>query len=122
MDPATKVIVKPAHKFEINLEPDTFTEEKSVKIICRSLLPLIQSRYALFAHYQKTVHREPPSKISRSGFKSFLCSGLGQQTIFQDGRELKIGSYHQCYRIDGRLVGIGVLDLLPHAVSSVYLM
>lgn len=34
---------------------------------------------------------------------------------------MKLGSYHQCYRIDGKLVAVGVLDLLPHAVSSVYL-
>ncbi|MCJ1351836.1 MAG: Arginyl-tRNA--protein transferase 1 [Icmadophila ericetorum] len=106
VDPATKDHIEPAHKFEIILEPDTFTEEK----------------YALFEQYQRTVHKEPPSKISRSGFKSFLCSGLGQDTIIRDGKELKVGSYHQCYRIDGHLIGLGVLDLLPHAVSSVYLI
>lgn len=38
------------------------------------------------------------------------------------GKEKKIGSYHQCYRLDGKLVALGVLDLLPHCVSSVYLM
>ena len=32
----------------------------------------------------------------------------------------ELGSFHQCYRLDGRLVAIGVLDLLPHAVSAVY--
>ena len=82
----------------------------------------ITCRYALFAHYQKTVHKEPPSTISRSGFRSFLCSGLGQSLIESNGRDVRIGSYHQCYRLDGQLVAIGVLDLLPHAVSSVYLM
>ena len=30
------------------------------------------------------------------------------------------GSYHQIYRLDGRLVAIGVLDILPACVSSVY--
>lgn len=34
---------------------------------------------------------------------------------------MRLGSYHQCYRLDGKLVAVGVLDLLPHAVSSVYL-
>ena len=38
------------------------------------------------------------------------------------GKEQKLGSYHQCYRLDGRLVAVGVLDLLPGCVSSVYLM
>ena len=79
-------------------------------------------RYALFADYQKKVHHEDPVDISRGGFKRFLCSGLGQDTIIQHGKAKKIGSFHQCYRLDGKLVALGVLDLLPHCVSSVYLM
>jgi Arginine-tRNA-protein transferase, C terminus len=30
------------------------------------------------------------------------------------------GSYHQLYRLDGQLIAIGVLDILPSCVSSVY--
>lgn len=37
-----------------------------------------------------------------------------------DGKERKLGSFHQCYRLDGKLVAIGVLDLLPDCVSAVY--
>lgn len=79
-------------------------------------------RYALFADYQKKVHHEDPVDISRGGFKRFLCAGLGQNTIIYHGKAKKIGSFHQCYRLDGKLVALGVLDLLPHCVSSVYLM
>lgn len=32
------------------------------------------------------------------------------------------GSFHQMYRIDGKLVAIGVLDILPGAVSGVYFL
>lgn len=39
-----------------------------------------------------------------------------------DGRKRRLGSYHQCYRLDGVLVAIGVLDLLPQCVSSVYFL
>ncbi|KAI4163126.1 MAG: hypothetical protein LQ342_003254 [Letrouitia transgressa] len=38
----------------------------------------------------------------------------------RDGRQQKFGSYHQCYRLNKRLIAIGVLDLLPECVSSVY--
>jgi arginyl-tRNA---protein transferase len=38
-----------------------------------------------------------------------------------DSRTKKLGSYHHCYRLDGKLVAVGVLDLLPYVVSSVYL-
>jgi hypothetical protein len=37
-----------------------------------------------------------------------------------DGKTQQLGSFHQCYRLDGRLVAMGVLDLLPHCVSGVY--
>ncbi|KAI9804571.1 MAG: Arginyl-tRNA--protein transferase 1 [Piccolia ochrophora] len=92
----------PAHKFEVTLEPDTFTEEK----------------FALFNDYQRNVHKEPPSMISRSGFKGFLCSSPLIRTTRESGSPF--GSYHQCYRVDGELVAIGVIDLLPHSVSAVY--
>lgn len=39
-----------------------------------------------------------------------------------DGKRRPLGSYHQCYRLDGKLVAIGVLDLLPDCVSSVYFL
>ena len=80
-------------------------------------------RYKLFTHYQEKVHKESRSSNSTAGFKRFLCSGFGQRTITEaDGSTKQIGSYHMCYRLDGRLVALGVLDLLPNAVSSVYLM
>jgi arginine-tRNA-protein transferase len=90
----------------VTLESDAFTEEK----------------YAVFENYQRIVHEEPPAKISRHGFRRFLCdSPLRRQTWADaDGRERKLGSFHQCYRLDGKLVAIGVLDLLPDCVSAVY--
>lgn len=32
------------------------------------------------------------------------------------------GSYHQLYRLDGELIAMAVLDILPSCVSSVYFM
>ncbi|KAI4144791.1 MAG: hypothetical protein LQ340_006532 [Diploschistes diacapsis] len=106
VNPVNGKPIEPEHKLEVNIEQDNFTEEK----------------YALFAHYQEVVHKEPPSRISEGGFRGFLCSGMHQGTFAEGGRERKIGSFHQCYRIDGRLVALGVLDLMPHCVSSVYLI
>ena len=68
------------------------------------------------------MHREEPNEISKSGFRRFLCSGLKQQKVTVAGREMLLGSYHQCYRLNGRLIALGVLDLLPRGVSSVYLI
>lgn len=97
----------PAHKFHVSLETSDFTEEK----------------FVLFENYQRTVHHEPPNRITRSGFKSFLCSSpIQREEQTSDGRVRRLGSYHQCYRLDDQLVAIGVLDFLPDAISSVYLM
>ncbi|KAG8531023.1 uncharacterized protein KY384_004380 [Bacidia gigantensis] len=110
LDLKTQQHIVPAHKFEVTLEPDNYTKEK----------------YDLFHNYQQNVHKESPDEISVQGFKRFLCSGLGQtyEKSFDDDEtnEKKLGSYHQCYRLDGRLIALGVLDLLPNCVSSVYLM
>ncbi|KAF2727142.1 arginine-tRNA-protein transferase 1 [Polyplosphaeria fusca] len=96
---------EPAHKFEVTLEPDTLTDEK----------------YELFKNYQQNVHHEKPSDISKGGFQRFLCgSPLRRADTTADGKTRKLGSYHQCYRLDGRLIAMSVLDLLPHCVSGVY--
>lgn len=98
-------MVAPAHRFEVILEPDTFTDEK----------------YHLYKNYQVNVHHDKPSEVSQAGFKRFLCSSpLGRCIRQKNGKNQQLGSYHQCYRLDGRLIAIGVLDLLPHAVSGVY--
>ncbi|KAF2199597.1 arginine-tRNA-protein transferase 1 [Delitschia confertaspora ATCC 74209] len=96
---------EPAHRFEVTLELDDFTLEK----------------YELFANYQKHVHHEKPSNISQEGFRRFLCaSPLIRTTTMVNGKQQRLGSYHQCYRLDGRLIAMGVVDLLPHCVSGVY--
>jgi len=95
--------IEPEHRFVVTLEPDNFTDEK----------------FALFSNYQRHVHHETDGDVTRSGFQRFLCdSSLHRHPDRSDGKPL--GSYHQCYRLDGRLIAMGVLDLLPHAVSGVY--
>ncbi|GAO17708.1 hypothetical protein UVI_02058220 [Ustilaginoidea virens] len=98
----------PEHKFHVTLEEDEFTEEK----------------YHVYDNYQRVVHKDPPQDRSPQAFKRFLCSSpLRRETmVTADGRQRKLGSYHQCYRLDGVLVAIGVLDLLPDCVSSVYFL
>ncbi|RFU26047.1 hypothetical protein B7463_g10299, partial [Scytalidium lignicola] len=98
---------EPSHAFVVTLEPDSYTDEK----------------YVVFENYQRIVHKEPPGKISKGGFKNFLCSSpLPRSQVVIDGKERRLGSYHQCYRLDGKLVAVGVLDLLPNCVSAVYFM
>lgn len=99
---------QPAHELKVTLEPDTFTDEK----------------FAVFDNYQRVVHGETPSSISQRGFKKFLCNSPVRRGMHTDsnGKSRQVGSFHQCYRLDGKLVAVGVLDLLPEAVSAVYFM
>lgn len=97
---------EPEHRFDVTLEPDGFTEEK----------------YKLFENYQTNVHNEPPPQTTRGGFRHFLCDSPLKRTSrhLPSGVQQQLGSFHQCYRLDGRLIAMGVLDLLPHGVSGVY--
>ncbi|RFU80846.1 arginine-trna- transferase [Trichoderma arundinaceum] len=99
---------EPAHKWVVTLEEDTFTEEK----------------YLVYENYQRVVHGDEPHERTRHSFERFLCSSPLQRRVMvgPDGRKRRLGSYHQCYRLDGVLVAIGVLDLLPQSVSSVYFL
>ncbi|EWC47582.1 hypothetical protein DRE_03202 [Drechslerella stenobrocha 248] len=96
--------VEPAHNFEIKLEENTFTAEK----------------YELFKHYQTVIHKD--TGVSESGFKRFLCTNPFKPRYSTDSGGRKIGAYHQCYYVDGRLIAMAVLDLLPDCVSGVYFM
>ncbi|KAH9907983.1 arginine-tRNA-protein transferase [Xylariomycetidae sp. FL2044] len=99
---------EPEHAFTVTLEPATFTEEK----------------YVVFENYQRIVHQEDRSDITRQGFKRFLCESplKAEKLRLPDGSVRQLGSFHQCYRLDGKLVAIGVLDLLPDCVSAVYFL
>lgn len=101
----TRKPIEPAHRLVVNLEDDGFTTEK----------------FDVFLRYQTKIHNEDESRWKHVSFERFLCSGLKRKTVRANGGMQNLGSYHQCYRLDGRLIAVGVLDLLPEAVSSVYL-
>ncbi|KAJ5899315.1 arginine-tRNA-protein transferase [Penicillium taxi] len=107
VDPVTKRPLEPAHRFEVNIEGDTIS----------------QAKYDLFVKYQTTIHREDLSRWRSKDFEKFLCAGIKRSpaTINRSNDlEKKLGSWHQCYRLDGRLIAVAVLDLLPSGISSVY--
>ncbi|TRZ02385.1 hypothetical protein DNTS_021095 [Danionella cerebrum] len=54
-------------------------------------------------------------------FKRFLCDSPLLAESPPDGPEAGYGSFHQQYWLDGRIVAVGVVDILPSCVSSVYL-
>lgn len=77
-------------------------------------------KFLLFKKYQISVHGDEPSEVTEKSFSRFLV----ESSLVDGGASCgphKCGTYHQLYRIDGRLAAVGVLDILPSGISSVYL-
>ncbi|XP_059421715.1 arginyl-tRNA--protein transferase 1-like isoform X6 [Carassius carassius] len=63
----------------------------------------------------------PNDPLHRLEFKRFLCDSPLEAETAPDGPDVGYGSFHQQYWLDGTIVAVGVLDILPFCVSSVYL-
>ncbi len=85
-------------KLEIVLEPSSLTKEK----------------FELYKKYQVDVHGDKEKELSEGGFKRFLIDS--PMKIEDDC----YGSYHQKYIMDGKLIALAVIDILPSCISSVY--
>lgn len=70
--------------------------------------------YELYKKYQVAVHNDKLEELTIEKFSDFL---VNSSLPCEPGR---LGTHHQLYRIDGRLVAVGVIDLLPTSLSSVY--
>uniref|UniRef100_A0A0D9WH45 Arginyl-tRNA--protein transferase n=1 Tax=Leersia perrieri TaxID=77586 RepID=A0A0D9WH45_9ORYZ len=79
--------------------------------------------FALYQRYQTRVHKE--KNVMESSYRRFLVDTpivfvpprSGDNTVPPCG----FGSFHQQYRVDGKLVAVGVVDILPKCLSSKYL-
>lgn len=70
--------------------------------------------FELWQRYQAKIHNDPPSKLKKSSYVNFLCD----TPLVSDDKTY--GSKHFRYFIDDKLVAVGVCDVLPTALSSVY--
>ncbi|KAJ3521251.1 hypothetical protein NM688_g9040 [Phlebia brevispora] len=101
---------EPAHKFQVTLEPASYTDEK----------------FALYQIYQRDIHKEQEKKPQ--SFRRFLVENnlhredIPYATSPPSHLPHHYGAYHQLYRLDGELIAMGVIDILPSCVSSVYFM
>lgn len=97
------------HKWETKLIPASMSNES------------FSSSYAetvkIYQKYQAVIHNDTPDKCTEKQYRRFLSNSPLQT----DSEGPPFGSYHYQYCIDGKIVAVGVLDVLPHSVSSVYL-
>ncbi|XWS07651.1 hypothetical protein CRYUN_Cryun41cG0007700 [Craigia yunnanensis] len=95
-------------KLEIRLKRSSFDPEE----------------YALYRRYQIKVHNDTPDRVTESSYRRFLVdTPLLFVSPSADGMAppCGFGSFHQQYIIDGKLVSVGVIDILPRCLSSKYL-
>lgn len=95
-------------KLEINLKRSSFDPEE----------------HELYKRYQLKVHNDKPAHVVESSYRRFLVDSplidvqpSGDEKVPPCG----FGSFHQQYRVGGRLIAVGVVDILPKCLSSVYL-
>lgn len=76
--------------------------------------------YSVYKKYQVTIHKDPPTRCTSKQFTRFLVDSPLTALYTIGGPKSGFGSFHQHYRLDGKLIAVAVLDVLPHCVSSVY--
>ena len=82
--------------------------------------------FELYCRYQAAVHGDSPSELSQSAYQRFLVASPllpepGGASRAGGAPACGFGSFHQQYRLRGRLVAVGVVDVLPRCLSSKYL-
>lgn len=96
------------HKLEIRMKRSVFDREE----------------FALYKKYQVRVHNDKPEDVDKISYIRFLVES---PLIFvPPGNDnltppCGFGSFHQQYLIDGKLVAVGVVDILPRCLSSKYM-
>lgn len=110
--------------WNLSLPAEFINEIKTRRNFQMLILPaeFIQEEYDLYKKYQISVHGDSESHCSQEQYSQFLVDTPLQRIPPKTGEipAPGFGSFHIQYRINDRLVGISVVDILPYSVSSKY--
>ncbi|KAM3183253.1 hypothetical protein ACTXT7_010699 [Hymenolepis weldensis] len=114
---------------ELEKPKQNFAHTLDIKLCCcapesEEFKANYELEYELYYKYQVMVHKANPSSAKREDFNEFLV----ESSLVNDHDEKaeaagapQFGSYHQQYWLDGkRLIAVGVIDIVPGCLSSVY--
>ncbi|KRT85246.1 hypothetical protein AMK59_399 [Oryctes borbonicus] len=76
--------------------------------------------FEIYNKYQTIIHNDPPEKCSKPAFLRFLVDTPLKPEKWTNNDNIGFGSFHQQYWLDEKLIAVGVIDILPKCVSSVY--
>ncbi|XP_011898548.1 PREDICTED: arginyl-tRNA--protein transferase 1 isoform X9 [Cercocebus atys] len=102
-----------SHKLEVRLVPASFEDPEFKSSFSQS--------FSLYVKYQVAIHQDLPDECGKTEFTRFLCSSPLEAETPPNGPDCGYGSFHQQYWLDGKIIAVGVIDILPNCVSSVYL-
>lgn len=91
-------------------------------------------KFAVYKKYQMNVHKDPEEKLKNSSSYNHawgstnlkgpaikLPKDLSSKTPHPELYPDSYGTYNFIHRIDGKIIAVGVWDILPTSLSSVYL-
>ncbi|CAG2164796.1 unnamed protein product [Oppiella nova] len=101
------------HKLKIRFVSTTTEEYKQT----------FEESHEVYRKYQMSIHGDSLDKCSSKQYKRFLIDSPleNERCVTSDGLPDHLGSFHQQYWLDNKLIAVGVIDVLPYCVSSVYL-
>jgi len=79
-----------------------------------------QESFDVYKKYQMKIHKDPEEDCDERTFKRFLCNSPLKYQFSGGSKNVLLGSFHQHYILDGEIIAVAVLDILPDCVSSVY--
>jgi len=81
-----------------------------------------EESFQVYKKYQIAVHHDKPEKLITDGYTRFLVTSPLTDDVSSPNKPPQgYGSFHMQYRLDGKIVAVGVVDVLPLCLSSVYL-
>ncbi|XP_071800775.1 arginyl-tRNA--protein transferase 1-like isoform X3 [Asterias amurensis] len=86
----------------------------------REFQETFKESHLIFAKYQRTIHKEPDDECEETDFKRFLVDSPLREEHSPGAPECGYGSFHEHFILDGKIIAVGVIDILPSCVSSVY--
>ncbi|XP_029676856.1 arginyl-tRNA--protein transferase 1 isoform X2 [Formica exsecta] len=95
-------------------------EMKLVRVMSDEFLSTFDASANLYKRYQMVIHNDTPEECNQKSFFNFLVKSPLQQWTPNNGPPQGYGSFHEQYWLDNELIAVGVIDILPSCVSSVY--
>uniref|UniRef100_A0A915Q444 Arginyl-tRNA--protein transferase 1 n=1 Tax=Setaria digitata TaxID=48799 RepID=A0A915Q444_9BILA len=113
---------KTLKSFILKYDPETFKHKLEVRLVdpnSSEFYETFKESFKLYEKYQTNVHHD--TRCTRTGYRNFLADSPLFSDEGEENKSVALGSYHQQYYLDGRLIAVGVIDILPRCLSAKYL-